>query len=362
MSGARRTIAVLFGGANSEHEVSCSSARSVEEHLDRTLFDPVVLGADRRGGWHRVDRVDDLATADPAEGRRLPDLAGVDMVLPVLHGRFGEDGTLQGLLELAGTPYVGNGVLASAVAMDKFRCQQVLGGSGIPTVPTVLVDRSDLADRTDRIGARTVTDRAAVLGYPLFVKPNRSGSSVGAARVTEPADLQEAVDAALAHDDAALLQPFQAGDEVDVAVLQRPDGSLAVAPPLRVRLSTEATYFDYASKYSAGSVEFEIPARVPTAVTERVMALARLAFEALGCEGLARIDFFVTADGRAVLNEVNTMPGLTSVSQFPRMWAAAGMGYPELLTALLERAFAARGTAAPVPTAQPERAAPVGRG
>ena len=356
MSAARPTVAVLFGGASSEHEVSCSSARSVEEHLDRGRFDPVFLGADRHGGWHRVDRVRDLAAVNPVEGRRLPDLAGVDMVLPVLHGRFGEDGTLQGLLELSGTPYVGNGVLAGAIAMDKFRCQQVLGGSGIPTVPTVVIDRAN------RAHAQRLVDRAAVLGYPLFVKPNRSGSSVGATRVEDPADLSAAVDAALAHDDAALLQPFQAGDEVDVAVLQRPDGSLAVAPPLRVRLSTDASYFDYASKYSPGSVEFEIPARVPTTVTDRVSALALFAFEALGCEGLARIDFFVTTDGRVLLNEVNTMPGLTSLSQFPRMWAAAGMGYPDLLTALLDRAFAARGTAAPVGTAVPDRGARVGRG
>jgi D-alanine-D-alanine ligase len=349
----RTRVAVLFGGANSEHEVSCSSARSVEEHLDRRRFTPVFLGADRHGGWHRLDRVGDLATADPAEGRRLPDLAGIDVALPVLHGRFGEDGTLQGLLELAGVPYVGNGVLASAVAMDKARCQRVLDGSGIPTVPTVEVSR---ATRDSAV------DAAAALGYPLFVKPNRSGSSVGTARVAGPAALSAAVDAALEHDESALLQPFQAADEVDVAVLQRPAGPLAVAPALRVRLNPDAQYFDYSSKYSAGSVEFEIPARVPAEVTERLRALAVRAFEALGCEGLARIDFFVGADGRVVLNEVNTMPGLTSLSQFPRMWAAAGMSYPDLLSALLDRAFAARGTPTPRRAAQPGHGALVGQG
>jgi D-alanine-D-alanine ligase len=346
-------VAVLFGGANSEHEVSCSSARSVEEHLDRARFDPVFVGADRHGGWHRLDRVADLAAADPAEGRRLPDLAGVDMVLPVLHGRFGEDGTLQGLLELAGMPYVGNGVLASALAMDKARCQQVLEGSGIPTVPTIVVTRAT-QDRA--------ADAAASLGYPVFVKPNRSGSSVGTTRVTDAGALSAALDEALEHDESALLQPFQAADEVDVAVLQRPDGSLAVAPALRVRLNSGAQYFDYSSKYSAGSAEFEIPARVPAEVTERLTTLAGLAFEALGCEGLARIDFFVSGDGRVVLNEVNTMPGLTSLSQFPRMWAAAGRTYPDLLSALLDRAFAGRGTAAPATPGRPGRGALVGRG
>jgi D-alanine-D-alanine ligase len=349
----RTRVAVIFGGANSEHEVSRASARSVEEHLDRRRFDPVFLGADRQGGWHRLARVDDLATARPAEGRRLPDLAGVDMALPVLHGRFGEDGTLQGLLELAGIPYVGNGVLSSAVAMDKAHCQRILDASGVPTVPTVEITQAT-RDRA--------ADAAEALGYPLFVKPNRSGSSVGTARVIGPAGLDAAVDGALAHDDSALLQPFQAADEVDVAVLQRPDGSLVVAPALRVQLKPDAQYFDYASKYSAGSVGFEIPARVPPEVTERLRTLACRAFEALDCEGLARIDFFVAPDGRVVLNEVNTMPGLTSLSQFPRMWAAAGVAYPDLLSALLDRAFAARGTAAPRPAAPAGHGALVGRG
>ena len=334
MTAARTRVAVLFGGANSEHEVSCASAMSVAENLDRGRFEPVLLGADRRGGWHRVRRVQDLARTDPTAGQRLPDLADVDVALPVLHGRFGEDGTLQGLLELARVPYVGSGVLASALAMDKARCQRVLDASGIPTVPTAVVGRATRGD------ARTL---AAAIGYPVFVKPNRAGSSVGTARVTDPDALPSAIDVALGHDGSALLQPFQVADEVDIAVLQRVDGSLAVAPALRVRLRSAAPYFDYESKYSAGSVEFEIPARVAPEVTARLGSLAELAFEALGCEGLARLDFFVSADGRILLNEVNTMPGLTSLSQFPRMWAAAGVGYPDLLSALLDRAVAVRG-------------------
>jgi D-alanine-D-alanine ligase len=309
-----KSIGIIFGGKNSEHEVSCSSARSVLENLDPQLFDVVLIGIDRRGGWHRLDSVDALDEVDVSAGTRFPDLDGVDVAFPVLHGRFGEDGTVQGLLELARLPYVGCGVLASALAMDKQLAQRVLEGSGIPTIPT----RS--------VTAATAGDAAALadeLGYPLFVKPNRGGSSVGASRVVVKEELGEAIALALAHDKTALIQKAVDADEIDLGVLQLVTGELLIGAPLRV------------------IKKLEVPARIPAELSARLVELAKLAFVALDCEGLARVDFFVSDDGTITLNEVNTLPGLTSLSHYPRMWASIGVSYSALLTKLIDRAVVA---------------------
>lgn len=323
-------VGIIFGGANSEHEVSCNSARSVAEHLDRDAFDLVLLGIDRDGGWHRVGSVDELAEA--GAGAQFPDLAGVDVAFPVLHGRFGEDGTVQGLLELTGLPYVGCGVLASALAMDKAIAQRLLSADGIPTIPTVAVTAS-----TTEAAVAAAED----FGYPVFVKPNRAGSSVGVSRVDSAADLPAALDLALSHDRVALLQQAVTGDEVDLGVLQLPSGELIVGAPLRI-LSKTSEFFDYAAKYTAGATELEVPARIADGVLERLVQHAKSAFRSLDCEGLARVDFFVTPAGDIMLNEVNTLPGLTAFSQFPRMWQAKGISYTELLSLLIERATVAR--------------------
>jgi D-alanine-D-alanine ligase len=324
-------VGIIFGGANSEHEVSCSSALGVLGSLDTDRFTPVLLGVDRAGGWHTVDAVADLESV--GTGPRLPDLGGIDVALPVLHGRFGEDGTVQGLLELAGVPYVGNGVLSSALAMDKFMCQQLLAAAGLPTVDTVLVtadDRSDAAGRTAKIG------------YPVFVKPNRAGSSVGVSRVDSPAGLDAAIELALASDSTALVQPLIDASEVDLGVLQAADGSLSVAEPLRILPGAGSTFFDYASKYTDGAHEFEIPAKLHPDVRARLEEFAKKAFHVLGCEGLARVDFFVSDSGTITLNEVNTMPGMTALSQYPTMWDLSGVDYRELLNRLIDRALVAR--------------------
>jgi D-alanine-D-alanine ligase len=324
------TVGIIFGGANSEHEVSCNSARSVAEHLDRDRFDLVLLGIDRDGGWHSVSSVDDLESA--GTGAQFPDLAGVDVAFPVLHGRFGEDGTVQGLLELTGLPYVGCGVLASALAMDKAIAQRLLVADGIPTIPTFATTAATVAD---------AAAAADAFGYPVFVKPNRAGSSVGVSRVDTAADLDAALDLALSHDSVALVQQAVTGDEVDLGVLQLPSGELSVGAPLRI-LPKTSEFFDYAAKYTAGATELEVPAKIPDDVAERLVEFAKRAFASLDCEGLARVDFFVTAAGEIMLNEVNTLPGLTAFSQYPRMWQAKGISYTELLSLLIERATVAR--------------------
>ncbi|HEY8913055.1 D-alanine--D-alanine ligase family protein [Lacisediminihabitans sp.] len=322
-----KTIGIIFGGANSEHEVSCASAMHVLANLDADLFVGVPFGIDRRGGWHRLASVDDLEGA--GEGTRFPDLDGIDVVFPVLHGRFGEDGTVQGMLELAGVPYVGCGVLASALAMDKKLAQRLLEASGVPTIPTHSVTAATAGE---------ATALAADLGYPLFVKPNRSGSSVGVSQVQSPAELDAAIALALEHDTTALIQKAVEGDEVDLGVLQLVNGDLTIGAPLRVVKKGHSAFFDYASKYTEGAVELEVPARIPEEITERLVALARLAFTTLSCDGLARVDFFVGRDGTLTLNEVNTLPGLTALSHYPRMWPPVGISYTELLTKLIDRA------------------------
>ena len=328
-TATRTTVGIVFGGANSEHEVSCSSARGVLANLDAEHFDAVLLKIGRDGLWQRVSSIDDPVDA----GSTLPELGGLDVVLPVLHGRFGEDGTVQGLLELVGVPYVGCGVLSSALSMDKLMAQGVLAAAGLPTVRTVGV-----SERT-RGSAAVAADE---LGYPVFVKPNRAGSSVGVSRVDGPAELDAALDLALASDSTALLQPLMVAEEIDLGVLQRVDGTLVVGEPLHILTAQGSAFFDYAAKYTDGGHEFEIPAKIPDELRSALEDLAISAFHALDCEGLARVDFFLSADGSVAINEVNTMPGMTALSQFPTIWQASGVGYPELLERLIDRALAVR--------------------
>lgn len=330
----RLRIAIIFGGANSEHEVSCKSALGVLSNLDHERYEPVLVGIGRDGTWHDLDSIDALDSADP--GERFPGLTGlgltgVDVAIPVLHGRRGEDGTVQGLLELIGIPYVGSGVLASALCMDKAMCQRVLAASGLPVVPTEVV-----TPRTKDAAAAL----AGGIGYPVFVKPNRAGSSVGASRVDSPSDLLEALERAFESDATVLIQPALEASEVDLGVLEHPDGSLAVGAPLRIHTSSASPFFDYSAKYTPGGVVFEVPAQLDEAVRGELESLALRAFRALDCAGLARVDFFLGADGAIAINEVNTFPGMTALSQYPRIWEAAGVGYPELLDILIETALA----------------------
>lgn len=355
-------VAVVFGGRSGEHAVSCVSAGSVLANLDRDRFDVVPVGITAAGAWvlgsddpaalriqaRTLPAVDGDAPAvvlpgDPTRGglvllephRAGEVLSGVDVVFPVLHGAFGEDGTIQGLLELAGLPYVGAGVLASAVAMDKEFAKKLLAAEGLPVGDYV----------TLRPGAATLTRAERErLGLPVFVKPARAGSSLGITRVDGWAQLAAAIATARRIDPKVLVEAALVGREVECGVLELPDGRLQSSLPAEIRITDDAVgWYDFDAKYLDDVCEFDIPAKLDDEATERVRAMAVAAFQALDCQGLARVDFFVGPDGAPIVNEVNTMPGFTPISMYPRMWAVTGMDYPTLLATLVETAIA-RGT------------------
>ncbi|GAB2744154.1 D-alanine--D-alanine ligase family protein [Salinifilum aidingensis] len=360
MAQRKTRVAVVFGGRSSEHGISCLSAGSVLAHLDRERFEVVPVGITAEGGWV-------LGTDDPAQlalhGRQEPSVAedtalvlpadptrrelvhldsdragrplsDVDVVLPVLHGAFGEDGTIQGLLEMAALPYVGAGVLASAVSMDKEYTKKLLAAEGLPVGEYAVVRR----------GARTLDDeQRARLSPPLFVKPARAGSSVGITKVADWGGLDDAIAEARRHDPKVIVESACSGREVECGVLEFPDGRVEASMPAELRVTGEADWYDYESKYLDDVTEFDIPAKLPDEVAEGVRDAAVRAFRALEGQGLARVDFFVAEDGALVLNEVNTMPGFTSISLYPRMWEHMGVDYGALLTTLVDTALA-RGT------------------
>jgi D-alanine-D-alanine ligase len=353
----RPRVAVLFGGRSTEHAISCVSAGSVLAAIDRDAYDVVPIGITADGRWvlapddpdaltirdRTLPAVDPTGTAlalpgDPTakglvvlDAGDVPDELGtVDVVFPLLHGPYGEDGTVQGLLELAGVPYVGSGVFASAVAMDKHHMKQLLKAADLPVPDYVVVRRG-----------KAVPAGVRSLGLPIFVKPARGGSSIGITRVTRYEDLDAALAEAHRHDPKVLVEQAASGREVECGVLSGPDGPEA-SVPAEIRVTGGQDFYDFEAKYLADSTEFDIPPDLPHHVIERVRSMAVRAFEALDCEGLARVDFFV--DGEDVLvNEVNTMPGFTPASMFPRMWAASGVSYPQLVSRLLEDALR-RGT------------------
>jgi len=272
--------------------------------------------------------VDGLVVLSPGDGPLT--LAGVDVVFPLLHGPFGEDGTVQGLLELAGLPYVGSGVLASAVSMDKEYMKLVLAARGLPVGPYVAL-RAEDADRA--------LDAVAHLGWPVFVKPARGGSSIGISRVDDASGLLVALEIAWAHDPKALVEAAVSGREIECGVLAGiggapPDASL----PAEVRVTTGG-FYDFNAKYLDDATEFDIPALLPDDVTRQVRDLACRTFIAVDAEGLARVDFFLQPDGELLVNELNTMPGFTPQSMFPRMWAATGLDYPALIDRLVRTAL-----------------------
>lgn len=355
-------VAVLFGGPSTEHEVSCSSAAGVVQHLDRARYEVVPVRITRAGRWlvgadrpgpvdvaalRAMTPEDGPAPQDPVESifAALAALRDVDVVLPCLHGVYGEDGTVQNLLELAGIAYAGSGVLASATAMDKEFTKKIVAAEGIAVADAVVLTSPD-----DTVAE---ADRER-LGLPVFVKPARGGSSLGVTRVDDWADLPKALAEAWSGDTKVLVEAAVPGREVDIAVLQQPDGSLATGPALEIKIGAGSGFFDYAAKYAEAATEFVIPADLPRDLADLLADTAVRTFRALGCAGLLRVDFFLPeVDGRIVptLNEVNTMPGFTPMSQFPRIWATAGLSYPELLDRLVATALARAGRPAGVPAA-----------
>ncbi|MGQ0844528.1 MAG: D-alanine--D-alanine ligase family protein [Sporichthyaceae bacterium] len=366
-SKRKQRVAVLFGGRSSEHSISCVSAASVLRAIDRDLYDVIPVGITEQGRWvlapddpdsmQIVDgKLPRVASTHPAailagdptgpalaieddDGLRLA-FGGIDVIFPVLHGPYGEDGTIQGLLELADLPYVGSGVLSSAVSMDKHYMKIALLGAGLPVGPYVVI--SDHQWRSDPAAARTSVER---LGLPVFVKPARGGSSVGISKVKAMADFDAAMALAREWDPKVVVEAMLDGREIECGVLEgvrAADGS-PTAPEASVtaeiRVVGDHEFYDFEAKYLESSTELTVPAKLDPAVADEVRRLSVLAFEALSCEGLARVDFFVAADGTIVLNEVNTMPGFTPVSMFPTMWAATGVEYPELVNRLLKTAL-----------------------
>ncbi len=363
LSGRKPRIVVLFGGRSTEHSISCLSAGSVLRALDRTLYDVVPVGISQAGSWVLVpDDADRLAAhsgvlpnvapatstvalgPDPA-GRALiahdPGQPGrsigeIDVVFPLLHGPFGEDGTVQGLLELVGVPYVGSGVLASALAMDKPVSKVVLAAAGLPIGPFVVIH-----DETWRRGpGATLALAREALTLPVFVKPARAGSSMGISKVMTWDELESAVELAREHDPKVLIEQAVAGRELECGVLEGIDGSEPEASVCaEVTVGGDHAFYDFEAKYLDGATTFDVPAHLPPETMERVQQLAIRAFVALGCEGLARVDFFLTPEGDVIVNEVNTMPGFTPASMFPRMWAESGLGYPQLIDRLINSAL-----------------------
>ena len=322
MKSAR--VAVLGGGRSSEHEVSLASAASVREGLTQAGFGVVAIEVGRDGVWRR----DGVSVAvEPGRG-----IEGVDVVFPVLHGPFGEDGTVQGLLECLDVPYVGAGVLASALCMDKVMFKELMTHAGLPQVAYRAVRAADFASDRDR-----VVSGLGALGLPVFVKPARLGSSVGIARVKDSAELASALAVAFEHDSLAIVEAAARGLEVECSVIG--NGDPVASLPGEIVLSTgEAGWYDYEAKYTPGGMQLVVPARVPDRVRERIQEVAIEAFRRTECNGLARVDFFIEGE-RVLLNELNTMPGFTATSVFASLFEASGVSYPELLDRLVALAF-----------------------
>jgi D-alanine-D-alanine ligase len=335
----RVRVAVLAGGRSSEHDISVASGASVIAALDPERYDVVPVQIDRTGGW-QIEASSRLALEPGAESRALvpqrppgvpapAETGPIDVVLPILHGPFGEDGRMQGLLEMLGIPYVGSGVVGSALTMDKDLVKYVLRGVGIAVARHAVFRNRRFAEG----------DRAAVeeLGYPCFVKPANLGSSVGITKVHGPGELDEAVALAFRHDAKVLVEEMVPGREVEVGVLGNTEPVASV--PGEIVIANDSEWYDFAAKYDEGAMDLRAPADFPQAVTDELRESAVRAFVACECSGMARVDFFVTPEGRVVLNEINTIPGFTSTSVYAKLFEASGIPYAALLERLIDLAL-----------------------
>ncbi|WP_432039078.1 D-alanine--D-alanine ligase family protein [Streptomyces cucumeris] len=360
-------VAVVFGGRSSEHAISVVTAGAVLRAIDREKYDVLPIGITSDGRWAlTADEPERMAIAD----RELPTVAGlaesvegsvvlpvdpgnrevvysepgsvpkalgdVDVVFPMLHGPYGEDGTLQGLLELSGVPYVGAGVLASAVGMDKEYMKRVFVSFGLPVGPYEVIRPRDW-EKDPAAARRRIVDFAGEHGWPLFVKPSRAGSSIGITKVDDAAGLDAAIEVARAHDPKVIVEALLRGREIECGVLEFEDGPRASVPAEIPPVSAH-DFYDFEAKY-IDSADGVVPAPLTEEETRRVQELAVRAFDAVSCEGLVRADFFLLENGEFVINEVNTMPGFTPISMYPRMWQQSGVGYPELVDRLIQAAL-----------------------
>ncbi|SEE00084.1 D-alanine--D-alanine ligase [Arthrobacter alpinus] len=357
-------VAILFGGRSSEHAVSCVTAAGVLGAIDRTKYDVVPIGIAKNGQWVLAgDEIEGWSLKSGAlpeviagdqtvslahlggghqlvvsEASAVPqELGSVDVVFPLLHGPWGEDGTLQGLLELSDTRYVGAGVLASAIGMDKHYMKVVFEAAGLTVGPYVAV-----TDREWTVDPDKVRGRVAALGFPVFVKPARAGSSMGISKVDSLGELDAAIAEAREHDLKLVIEAGIVGREIEIAVLEgRGSDAPRVSLPGEIAMvDNEHAFYDFEAKYVQGNaVNLSCPADMPEADIVRVREQAAQAFDAVGAEGLSRVDFFYTEAGELIINEINTMPGFTPSSMYPQMWQATGLGYPELIDELLQLAL-----------------------
>ena len=342
-------VAIIAGGRSSEHPISCISASGVLAAIDRSKFEPILIGITQSGTWIDMRQSDFERGSDglsyvPEGGEKLivdihgikdskgSDL-GIEIAFPLLHGAYGEDGTIQGLFEMAGIAYVGSGVLASAVAMDKSFAKPIYADFGLKVADGITVHRDNWNKSKDLEIAKI-----RALGFPIFIKPARSGSSRGTSKVKDESEISAALDDAFNYDPRVLVEAAVVGREIECAVLEI--DSIATASVLgEVRVHPPHEFYDFEAKYLDGSTTFDIPANLAEPIASVISQAAITAFEALGCEGLARVDFFLSEDNQIIINELNTMPGFTPTSVFPALWEKTGRSYSQIITILLDSAL-----------------------
>ena len=339
---SKQTIAIICGGPSSEHEVSCVSAGGVLKGLDRERFDPFLIGITKSGTWvalpidYQLEIINKKMPVIEDNGQHIElssagfsidgELLDIDCVFPVLHGEFGEDGKIQNLLDEAELAYVGSGVSASAQAMDKAVAKLLFASSGMKVADGVAVTQQDWQSATDS------------LSYPVFVKPSSGGSSRGTHKVKSAAALESALNDAFLFDTKVLIETAINGREIECAVLER-DGKVDASIVGEIIVDPKFEFYDFEAKYLDDATTVKIPADIPDSASDDIRRLAVASFHVLGCSGLARCDFFYTSDGEIIINEVNTMPGFTGTSVYPKLWQASGVTYTELISALIDTAL-----------------------
>ena len=332
-------VAIICGGKSSEHEISCISANGILDAIDRSKFEPVLIGITKSGKWLLLPDDTTFITLNgalptvPESGIEVSITSqglfsggknlAIDVAFPILHGTYGEDGTIQGLFEMIGLRYVGSGVLASAVSMDKSYAKPIFAAAGLKVAPGTVVTSANF-------------ELPSNLNYPLFVKPARSGSSRGTTKVKQSSDLKAAVEVALAFDSKVIIEQAVDGKEIECAVLQS-EGKTIVSPVGEIVISSKYEFYDFQAKYLDDSMQLVFP-DLPAGVEEKIQSAALTAFNAAGCEGLARVDFFYSTSGDVVINEINTMPGFTPLSVYPKLIEKSGINYQGLITTLIQTA------------------------
>jgi D-alanine-D-alanine ligase len=343
-----KRVAIICGGRSSEHEISCISAGGVISAIDRSKFQPLLIGITKSGKWVHLEEDFPLRIIDgvlPVIPENSPpivaDISGftfngspleIDIVFPLLHGPYGEDGTIQGMLEMADIDYVGSGVLASAVAMDKSFAKPIFASYGMKVAEGFTISAQEWADAPD-----SIVKQANSLSYPVFVKPARGGSSRGTSKVKAESELAAAINDALSFDSKVMIENAVVGSEIECAVLEI-NGKPRASMVGKISIDSKFEFYDFQAKYLDGATTIELPAPIPADVAALIQEQAIAAFKALDCRGLARVDFFLTANNEILINELNTMPGFTATSVFPKMWQSSGVSYSEVITHLLEGA------------------------